>query len=493
MREFCMALGAILLLAMPAGAEPIGTFRHAHGVGFGNLSSLDPISTGRVLQITEKIMNRLVRPGMDGKPSPDLATGWTVSPDAITWTFTLREDVRFHDGSAFDAGDVVYTIERVLDPEMDSPVRSVINMVQKIEATAPQTVQITLKHAFADLPLQLMDSRLRMIPEGSGETIGRTGIGTGPFKVEKFDADGISILTANTDYWEGPPRLARVELVGIPDAQARLTAFLSGQLDMERGIDPSLRRVLQNSDRYNVQDIPTGNWIGIAFRTDVPPYDDVRVRKAIRIAVDREDLLKLALGGGGIVSCDTPVGPNDQYYADFDCPQDINGARALLAEAGYPDGIDIEIHVSTLEPSWPNMAVALQEQLAAAGIRVKITKAATDGYWSQIWMQKDAVGTAWGERPADQALNEIFRSTAKWNETYFNDLTFDAMLDIASQELDFDKRRALYVGAQKYLFDNSGTLIPYHISQLVGLSTRVHDLDAVKNDAVRWHLVSVTD
>ena len=106
-------------------------------------------------------------------------------------------------------------------------------------------------------------------------------------------------------------------------------------------------------------------------------------------------------------------------------------------------------------------------------------------------MQKDAVGTAWAERPADQALNEIYRSDAKWNESYFNDPTFDGMLDIASQELDFNRRRALYIGAQRYLYDNSGTLIPYHITQLVGLSTRVRNLDEVKNDAVRWHLVEV--
>ncbi len=493
MRKLFLVSVSLLLAAGASLAEPSGTFRHAHEVGFGNLSSLDPISKGRVLQITEKIMNRLVRPGLDGTPQPDLATGWEVTPDAVHWTFALRDGVRFHDGTDFDADDVVYTFERILDPDMDSPVRSVIKMIKSVEALDPDTIRFTLKHGFADLPLQLMDARLKIIPEGSGDTIGHTGVGTGPFVIQKFDADGISTLVANPDYWEGTPKLARIEVVGVPDGQARLTAFLSGQLDMERGIDPSLRRVLQDSGKYDIQDIPTGNWIGMVFRTDVPPYNDVRVRKAIRLAVDREDLLKLALGGGGIVSCDTPVGPNDQYRAEFACPQDIEQARALLVEAGYADGLDVTVHISTLEPSWSSMAVALQEQLTEAGIRVKIVKAATDGYWSQVWMQKDAVGTRWGERPADQALNEIFRSDAKWNESFFKDLTFDAMLDIASQELDFDRRRALYIGAQKYLFDNSGTLIPYHVTQLVGLSTRVRDLDAVKNDTIRWHLVSVTD
>ena len=93
----------------------------------------------------------------------------------------------------------------------------------------------------------------------------------------------------------------------------------------------------------------------------------------------------------------------------------------------------------------------------------------------------------------DQALNEIFRSGAKWNESYFSDPEFDRILTEAGQELDFEKRRALYVKAQEYLYENSGTLIPYHISQLVGLSTRVHDLDEVKNDAIRWHLLRVEE
>ena len=472
-------------------AQPTGTFRQAHEYGFGALSSLDPSAKGRVLQITEKIMSRLIRPDGYGKPQPDLAVSWQADDSAMVWTIRLRPGVIFHDGSALDAGDVAYSLNRILDPDMDRPAQSVIKMIDRIDVIDPLTLKIMLGTPYADLPLQLMDSRLRIIPDGSGSTIGQTGIGTGPFMVEKFDPDGITVLIANPDYFEGPPGLARIEVVGIPDSQARLQAFLAGQLDMERGIDPSLRKVLQQSGRYQVQDIPTGNWIGMVMRTDVPPFDDVRVRRAIRLAVDREDLMKLALGGGGIVACDTPVAPNDQYRAKLDCPADPARARALLAEAGYGDGLDIELYVATLEPSWQSMAVVLQDQLAEIGVRLKITKVANTGYWGQIWMKKDMVGTRWGERPADQALNEIYRSDARWNESYFKSPEFDALLDDAGRELDFDRRRALYVQAQEYLFENSGTLIPYHVSQLVGLSPRVEGLEAVRNDAIRWHLVRV--
>jgi len=482
---------ATYVVKLPAASEPTGTFRQAHELGYGALSNLDPMSNGRVLQITEKTMNRLVRPGQDGTPAPVLATSWYPNEDGTIWTFNLRENVRFHDGSDFDAADVVYSFNRVLDPENDTSASATIKMVHTVQAVEPHVVRMILDEPFADLPLQLMDFRLRIIPEGTGDTIGQTGIGTGPFIVERFDPDGISVLRANPDYWEGSPGVAAMEVIAIPDAQARLQALLGGQIDMERGITPQLGIVLDSSDRYTVQQVPTGNWIGMAFRTDVAPFDDVRVRRALRLAVDREDLLKLVLDGRGVTACDTPVAPHDQYRIQMECPQNIEAARALLSEAGYPDGIDIEIHISTLDPSWPTMAVVFQEQVSEAGIRVTIKKESTDGYWSQVWMKKDAVTTRWNERPADQAMNEAFRSGAKWNETFYSDPEFDQMLSDARVELDFSTRKALYQAAQMRLWENSGTLIPYHVTQLVGLTSRVRNLDPVKNDAVRWHLVEV--
>lgn len=488
-------LAAILfgLCAAQAVAAPTGTFRHAHNVGFGAQSSLDPASKGRVLQIIEKIQSRLVRPGASGSPEPDLATAWEPNADGTVWTFHIRDDVRFHDGSLLGADDVVYSIKRVIDPDFGSPARAAVKMIDRVEATGPMTVRMVLDSSFADLPLQLMDPRLRIVPAGSGDTVGQTGIGTGPFRVETFDPDGITVLTAFEQYWEGAPSLARIEVIGVPDAQARLQAVLAGQLDMERGIAPVLRRALEDSPRYQLHEIPTGNWMGLAFRTDLEPFDDPRVRRALRLVVDREEMLDLALDGGGIVSCDTPVAPDDQYRAEMRCPPDPERARDLLAEAGYPDGIDIDVFVSSLDPSWPVIGVTYQEQAARAGIRVNVVNAAADGYWSMVWMKKPAFTTSWGERPADQALNEAFHSSAKWNETGYANAEFDRLLEAARAELEFAARRDLYIAAQKHLAKTSGTLIPFHVTQLVVLSNRVTRFDPVPNDALRWHLVSVTD
>ena len=220
---------------------------------------------------------------------------------------------------------------------MESPARSAVKMITKVEAVDPMTVKLTLDTPFADMPLQLMDYRLRMIPEGSGDTIASTGIGTGPFKLEKFDPAGTTVVAANMDYYGGAPGVERMEIIGIPDAQARLQALLGGQIDMESGITPQQRVMFDSSDKYQMQEVPTGNWRGIVFRTDVAPFsDDPRVRKAMRMAADREALLALVEGGNGTVTCDTPVGPTDQYRADIYLPAGYSRRQGAVGRRWVP-------------------------------------------------------------------------------------------------------------------------------------------------------------
>jgi peptide/nickel transport system substrate-binding protein len=285
-----ISLGAVMAAGL-AIAEPSGTFRQAHDYGFGEKSSLDPSSPGRIQWITEKIMNRLVSPDLAGIPEADLATEWSANAEATEWTFKLREGVTFHDGSTLDAADVIYTFERILDPDGTSPARSALKMIESVSAVDDMTVKMTLNTPFADMPLQLMDYRMRIIPDGSGDMIGETGIGTGPFKVEKYEADGTTVLVANLDYYKGAPKLARMEIIAISEGQARIQAFLGGQTDMYRYVTAQERVLLDRSDKYNVQVIPTGNWRGLVFRTDVEPFTDARVRKAVRLAADRQEIV----------------------------------------------------------------------------------------------------------------------------------------------------------------------------------------------------------
>ena len=483
---------SIIMITM--GNAQSGIFRQTHDRGFGGAEVADPISPNRFWQVTEKVMNRLVRPGPKGAPSPSLATEWSANPTATEWTFKLRQGVKFHDGSAFDAADVVYSFDRIKDPKIDSPVMKVLAVVKRVEAVNPATVKLTLFSGHADLPILLMDYRIRMIPNGSGETIAKSGIGTGPFILSKLDPEGTTVLKANSDYWEGPPGVETIEIISMPDIQARVQALLSGQIDMLRNVSARQLALFRNNPKFKVQKVATGDWIGIAFRVDTEPFTEPRVRKALRIVSDRQAMVDLVLGTeGGIVACDHPVWTNDLYRAPFDCPPQIDEAKRLLAEVGYSEGIEIDVYASDLRPHWINFVEVYQQQAAQAGIRVNLVKVAADGYWSDVWMKKAAAVTMWGQRPADQILNEAYQSESSWNETNWKNPIFDRKLAEARQQLDLGKRKALYHELQVMLFEEGGSFIPFHLNKIVVTTSRVRGLEPVFDDSVRYHLVQVSD
>jgi len=480
-----------LILSFSIANASSGVFKLSHDLGFGKDTNLDAITKGRLFQVVIMTQNRLVRKNLDGVTSPELATEWSANADATEWTFKLRKGIYFHDGSAFDAPDVKYSLERVKDPDIGSPAKKSMSSVTDIEIVDAHTVKMKLNTSFADFPLLLTDYRLRMIPEGSGDTIGQTGIGTGPFMVDKFDPEGTTVLKANPEYWEGAPGVAEVHVIAIPDGEARVQALLTGQIDMNRYVPFSQKRIFDNNPKFNVSVVPTGNWRGMVMRTDTAPFDNPKVRKAVRLAVDRQELVDLVMGGAATVSCDTPVAPSDQYRLKMDCPQNISKAKNLLREAGYPNGISMTIHVSTKEPTWPTIAEVMQQQLAKANIKADIKMTPSKSYWKETWMKKAVAMTRWNERPADSILHEAYHSGAKWNESFYKSSSFDKNLADARGQLDFNKRKAAYQNAQKTLWEETGTMIPYHVSKLVITSSRVKDLDDVEVFSIQWHKLKV--
>ncbi len=485
-----IALAALLGLgAAVAHAETV--FRFGHPVGEGGKESLDPIHTNRFYYAIQPIYNKLVRIDSEGRPEPSLAASWSPSEDASKWTFNLRKGVKFHDGSDLDAEDVVDLFARIKDPKFESPLASALALVDSVEAVDAHTVVFHLTSGHADFPLLLVDYRVRVTPSGTGDTIGTTGIGTGPFKLKTLDAVGTTVLVRNDEYWEGPPKVDRIEIIGIPDAQARVQAMLGRQIDWLLSVSAQQAPLFAGNPTFVTQTFPSGDWKGIAFDTEKEPYGDPRVRKALRMVVDREAMAALVVGkGGGTVSCDTPVAPNDQYRANFNCPADIQGAKALLAEAGFADGIDIEISVSDLDQHWVNIAEVYQQQAAGAGIRVKVNMEPADGYWGDVWMQHPAFLTWWSTRPADQILNEAFRGGGSWNESRYSNEAFDAQLDSARQASSFDERAKLYGQAQQMLFDEGATLIPYHLNVTRVLGKNIGGFPEVDDLHLKWHLIT---
>jgi peptide/nickel transport system substrate-binding protein len=478
---------SLTLLSTIASAESI--FRFASEKT--EAANLDPIDTKYSFWLSQPLYSRLVRLNKEGKAEGDLAESWSSSGEFSIWTLNLRNGVKFHDGSAFDAEDVVDLFKRIKDPKLESPLAATLAIVKSVAKSDDHKVIFTLASPHADFPLLLADFRLKMVPSGSGATIGKTGIGTGPFKLVSVDAEGTTVYQRFDGYWEGPAKVDRIEIITIPDAQARVQAMQAGQIDWLASVNTQQASLFANNPDFQVIPFPSGDWKAISVDTRVKPYNDPKVRKALRMVVDRKAMSDLVLGpNGGTISCDDPVGPTDQYRVKIDCPADVNGAKALLAEAGYPDGIDVELSTSEIDPHWVQMAEVYQQQAAPAGIRVKIKMTPADAYWSDVWMKHPAFLSWWGSRPADQILNEAFRSSASWNEAHYSNPDFDAKLDRARQTPTFEERRSLYADLQKDLYETGGTLIPFHLNTIRVLRKGVSGLGSTSDVLLRWNEIA---
>jgi peptide/nickel transport system substrate-binding protein len=494
LRLLSMITALTLVLTPAARAEQV--LRMAHDLGFGASTTMDPYDPNRFWPTINIVYEGLIALTSDNQPIPRLATEWSSSPDLKTWTFKLRDGVTFHDGSAFDAADVAFSFNRMIDKEFDSPVRAVLGVISEIKVVDPLTVEFHLSAPEADFLLLVGDYRAMILPEGmTGEMAKTAPVGTGPFKVETLSPEGTTVLAAFPEFHGGAPKLARIEMSAIPDSSARIQALLAGQIDMLATIDSKQEPLFAGNPQFVLQHIPSGDWNAIVFQVDQKPFDDVRVRKALRMAVDREEMVKILLGeGNGVPACDTPVWSRDANRWDGTCPRDVEGAKKLLAEAGYPDGIDIEIFTSDVEENMVQIVEVYQAQVAEAGIRVKLTMTASDGFWDTVWMQKPAFVDSWGQRPATQVLNEVYRSTASWNVSNWKVPEFDAMLDKARAEPDAAKRKALYGEIQQKLYEEGGILAPYHKTLLRVISARIKGIEVpFTPDNIPWQNVEIAD
>ncbi|KAE9526436.1 ABC transporter substrate-binding protein [Testudinibacter aquarius] len=473
---------AVVLTALSASVQA-ETLRIPHELGYGGAESLDPISPTPFSYLSQTVFSRLVRQGEHEQAVPDLATEWSASADAKTWTFKLRQGVTFHNGNAFDAEDVVFSLMRIKSESIDSPARAGLEIVESVTALDPLTVQVNLTSAHADFPILLMDYRVRILDKESCHNemskLCESENGTGPYQIVKLDPAGTTQLTRFNAYWEGPAKTENLDIIAIPDQQARVSAMQAGQIDMLFSVTAQQQPLFADKTRYTIQNVPTGRWAGLIMRTDTAPFDNPKVRQAMRIFADREAFGKLVMGENGyIISCDTPVWSGDQYATDLQCAADIDGAKKLLAQAGYPNGIEVTLYYSDVDYGTLRLAEVYQQQAKAAGINVKLALTPADGYWTDTWMVEPFFVTSWFQRPADQVFNEIYRGGAKWNESHWNNAAFDQKLDAARQELDFAKRKAIYRDLQQQLFAEGGAFIPFHQNAVRVISAKLFGLAA---------------
>ena len=481
--------------APPPPEEPMeetrGVLRYNTGLAYGGLENLNPVDPNRFWPPISLLFDRLTTPAEDElRPTPSLATSWESNETGDVWTFYLRDDVYYHDGTQLTSADVAYSVDHWQGAE-GSVIAGSFGVIDSVDTPDDFTVVFNLTQPVVDFPLIVMDYRARVLKEGSFPDILETGMGSGPFKLEKLDVEGVTVLVANDDYWDGPPGVAEIEVFTIQDVEAAIQATQAGQIDFSIDLIADHIPLFEGNDDFVVDIIPTGNWSGFVMRTDIPPFDNLALRQAMHLVIDRQEMLDLALGGLGSISCDQGITPGDPYLIP-EClyEQDFEAAKEKLAEAGYADGFEIDLYTADVCPDWTALTEIFQQEAAQAGITVNIKNVSADGFWSEMWMVEPFVMTCWSERTTDQFLNEIYRSGGSWNESYWNVPEFDALLDAARAEMDFDTRREHYLAAQEMLHLDGGTIIPYYSGMIRAAKTCVENIPNIGLFFADWNHIT---
>jgi peptide/nickel transport system substrate-binding protein len=451
-----MAVAAAALLAAmgPAVAQTLEIATGESPVG------LDPhVATA----FSTVLINSVIYEGLTGIDSalqvaPDLAESWTVSEDGLTYVFTLRPNVMFHDGSRMTPADVVATIRRVLDPATGSPYASRLDMIADAAVTGDRQVTLTLKTPSAPLLSQL--AAISIIPAAAatgGTDLQRAPIGTGPFALREWAPDTYLDLVRTPSYWQdGLPKLDGVRFNIVPEASTRQVGLTSGSYQMLPNIDAATALTLEGVPNVSVLETTDLAYTLVGMNVARPPFDDIRVREALNLALDRDEIVEAAYFGRGVPG--GPLSPALQAWAlpvtDFPCyATDPERAKALLTEAGHTAPLAVTLNVLGSNQTVLDVAQVVQAQLGAGGFEVSLN-VQEQGAFIQDWRNGNFAGFVsinGGNPDPDSYFYRTFRTGGSTNVFKFSDVEVDRMLDEGRRTLDPAAREAIYNDVQKRL------------------------------------------
>lgn len=425
------------------------------------------VRTNPEYMIAEMLYSGLTTLGDDMTAQPDLATSWTANSDASEWTFTIRDDATFSDGSPVTAADVVASFEKLLDPETAAPGRRNLGPILSVTSGEDGSVTFKTDGPFADLPVALTYPTAKILPksviDGGFESLAQTPVGSGPFKLVEFNADQNAIFAARDDYFlSGMPYLDQVEVITFPDAAGSNTALLAGEVDMMLEVQPTDFDRIAAAEGIEGLRTPSGRFLDVVMDTQVKPWSDPRVREALSLSVDREAMVELVAEGFGTPGNDSPINAAYAYHAETETKSyDPARAKELLAEAGYPDGLSLEL-VASEKPGYRSaMAVVLREMAKPAGFDISVKTMDHPSYLDQVWKKGPFYVGFYNMQPTEGTIfNLLFTSDASWNETKWNNAAFDALVDEADRTVDPAKRSTLYADAQKLMVKEVPALVP---------------------------------
>lgn len=353
---------------------------------------------------------------------PSLAESWDANKDFTQYQIKLRKGVEFHNGKPLTADDVVWSIERQLNPKVASAaaVRAKMSLApNSAKAQGTDTVIVNLTRSDSQLPYLLARPFLAIVPNGQTKFTPTTTIGTGPFKLDAWQAATSWKVSRNANYWEsGLPYLDGINMVVNSNSAGRLEGVVTGQFDLAEEIDYSSAKASLGNSAIRVLQFDKGISRVIVMDCSVKPFTDPRVRLAFKLAMNRQQAIHDVYADFAVPTSDLPLPPTDPYYPPGlgVRPYDPEQAKHLLSQAGYPNGIDIKMYTSTVVSAMPELAVTYGQGANAAGIRVNITQWAPATYWDQVWLVKPFYTTYWETPYPPDYLWYVYGPTAAYNE-----------------------------------------------------------------------------
>lgn len=483
-----------------AGESSGGSKTLVFGRG-GDSVSLDPsrVTDGESMKVAANIFETLINFGeQDTTLQPGLAKEWEASEDGLTYTLQLEEGVKFHDGTDFNAEAVVKNFERWANGDADTfPYYQSMfggfkgdegHVIESVTAEGDHAVVFTLKRPQApflkNLAMTMFGIGSPEAFEADSEGFGENPVGTGPFKFVEWKRNDSITIEKNEDYWkEGLPKLDRVVFRSIPDNGARLNALITGDIDLADGINPSDQETINGDDNLQLFERPSLNIGYLGMTVTREPFGDKLVRQAFNHAIDRQAIID-AFFEGAAEPAKNPLPPSIPAYNDSieGYEYDPEKAKELLAEAGYPDGFEMELWAMPVPrpymPDGAKVAEVIQKNLADIGVTAEIVS-----YEWATYLEKASKGEAdafllgWTGDNGD-ADNFIYAlldgdNIGSNNYTYYDNAELHDILIEAQTEVDEDTRNELYAKAQEIIHEDAPWVPLAHSTPLLAGSADI--------------------
>ncbi|WP_099159821.1 ABC transporter substrate-binding protein [Virgibacillus ndiopensis] len=430
-------------------------------------AGLDPHKTPAhsSVRVYSKVYEGLVTFDENMKIVGQLAKDWE-QPNDTTYIFNLVEGVKFHNGREMTAEDVKYSFERILNKETASHIASYFSNVKNIEVLGDYQIKFELTEPNATFLTNLTNSSAAIVAKEVVEENGdlqQVAVGTGPFKFKEWVPDSTVTLVKNEDYYiDGLPKLDKVVYYTMKEEAARLSAIRTGEIDLTT-LTAKSASLLKDQEAVNVKGYQSLEYSYVGFNVAKEPFNDPKVRQALSLATDRQSIADIVWDGDAIIS--GPIAPSMGDWAiDVEKEElyqrNLEKAKELLAEAGYPDGFSTVITTASTYADMVDTAQLLQQQWKEIGVDTEIQQIEW-GEYIDTWSNTSAdilVGRNGSGTDPDRAMNYFFHTDGSANVWNFSNSEYDAIVEKGKSTVDQEKRKEIYVEAQKKLLNLSPNL-----------------------------------